>query len=327
MKPSEVKEIVKFSLKDSRTPIFVWGAPGVGKSSVIRQVAEEEEVGFIDLRMTLLDPSDLRGLPFPKDGTAFWLPPSFLPKVERDGEKGILFLDELNAAPPLVQASGYQLVLDRKVGEYTLPPGWVVIGAGNRVGDRAVIFRMPSPLANRFVHLNFEVSLEDWVEWAVKNSIQPQVIGFINFRPSLLFSFNPERDDKAFPTPRSWAMASGLLSLRRELLIEALSGAVGEGTAGEFFAFLEMQEHLPPLEKIWEGEDIIPERQDMKYALVSALGIRTPEQYWNRLLQYSMKLPAEFAVLLAKLLVVRDKVKVAKLPILPQWSKKYIDLL
>ena len=196
------KTIAQVMDEGEHTPIYIWGPPGVGKSSIVKQVAVERGIGFKDVRMTLLDPTDLRGIPVPKDGLAQWLAPSFLPDKARDGEQGILFLDELNAAPPLVQASGYQLVLDRRIGEYELPEGWSIVAAGNRQGDRAVTHRMSSALADRFVHLNYDVDLADWTEWAIHREdisdastqrIAPMVLGFIQFRPAMLFAFRPDK--------------------------------------------------------------------------------------------------------------------------------------
>jgi MoxR-like ATPase len=159
VKPTEIRKALE-TLIPLQQPAFVWGAPGVGKSDTMRQVTAALNRVLIDIRAVLLDPVDLRGLPsINGDSRAHWCPPAFLPT----GGEGVLFLDELNAAPPLTQAACYQLVLDRQLGEYRLPDGWTVIAAGNRETDKAVTHRMPSALANRFVHLDFEVNLDDWV--------------------------------------------------------------------------------------------------------------------------------------------------------------------
>jgi len=186
MKASSISDALRV-LVAARRPVFIWGGPGVGKSSVVKQLAETLNVPLQDVRALLLDPVDLRGLPFRgSDGRSKWATPEFLPQ---DGT-GILFLDELNAAPAMVQASCYQLVLDRKVGEYTLPDGWAIIAAGNRDSDRAVTTRMPTPLRNRFVHLEFEVDVQEWSEWAIQAGIRPEVIAFLRFRPELLSAFD-----------------------------------------------------------------------------------------------------------------------------------------
>jgi hypothetical protein len=195
----------------AQQPVFVWGGPGIGKSAVVKQLAEALKITLQDVRALLLDPVDLRGLPFlGNDGRSKWATPEFLPQ---EGS-GILFLDELNAAPAMVQASCYQLVLDRKLGEYTLPEGWAIIAAGNRDSDRGATTRMPTPLRNRFVHLDFEVDVHDWSDWAIHVGIRPEVIAFLRFRPELLSAF--DRDTNAFPShvPGSLSPASSALAIR-----------------------------------------------------------------------------------------------------------------
>ena len=193
MKASAVSTAVR-ALIASGQPVFIWGGPGIGKSAVVAQVASAMGVDLQDIRALLLDPVDLRGLPFvASDGRSRWATPGFLPQ---DGT-GILFFDELNAAPAMVQASLYQLVLDRKLGEYRLPDGWAIVAAGNREGDRAVTTRMPTPLRNRSVHIDFEVDAQEWSSWAIQNTIRPEVVAFIRFRPEVLSAF--DRDATAFP--------------------------------------------------------------------------------------------------------------------------------
>jgi MoxR-like ATPase len=234
MKPSRVNEVLS-SILDTRWPAFLWGAPGVGKSSVVRQIAQTKGLELIDIRAPLLDPTDLRGLPYFKDGVAVWAPPSFLPSGPDSA--GVLFFDELNAAPPLVQASLYQLTLDRRVGEYVLPQGWKIIAAGNRTEDAAVVFRMPSALANRFVHIDFETDFEDWITWALTAKIHPLVQAFLRLRRDLLL--DTRSMDRGFPTPRSWEMASDAVKVFGDAgkTLDVLIGIVGEGAAMEFVGF------------------------------------------------------------------------------------------
>src|SRR5829696_5151135 len=186
MRPSEVTKALA-ALVPTRRPVYLWGPAGVGKSSLVRQAAEQLGLGLVDVRATLLDPVDLRGLPRLDGDTAVWLPPAFLP---RSGE-GVLFLDELAQAAPLVQAACLQLTLDRRVGEYELPDGWSVIAASNRAEDRAGTHRLISPLLNRFVHLDLDVSADDWQTWAVAHGVSPEVRAFLGYRPALLFQFDP----------------------------------------------------------------------------------------------------------------------------------------
>jgi len=184
--------------------VYLWGSPGLGKSSIVKQAAGSLGLGLVDVRATLLDPVDLRGLPRLDGDRAIWCPPAFLP---RDGE-GALFLDELAQAAPLVQAAFLHLTLDRRVGEYELPDGWSVVAASNRSEDRAGTHRLISPLLNHFVHLDLEVSNEDWQTWAVANAIVPEVRAFLHNRPGLLAQFDATSNPHAFPTSptktRTW---------------------------------------------------------------------------------------------------------------------------
>ena len=170
MRPTRVSEVLT-KLLTTRWPVFLWGPPGVGKSSVVASIAKKQKLELLDIRASLLDPTDLRGIPAIENGKAIWTPPSFLPHDPKS--KGLLFFDELNAAPPLVQASLYQLTLDRRIGEYILPDGWRIFGAGNRAEDASVVFRMPAALSNRFVHVDFEVNVDDWSEWATIRKTHP----------------------------------------------------------------------------------------------------------------------------------------------------------
>jgi hypothetical protein len=270
MKPSRVFDVLN-QLLDVRWAVFVWGPPGAGKSSIVRSVADERQMPLIDIRASLLDPTDLRGIPTIEDGRAVWCPPSFLPKPE--DEPGILFFDELNAAPPLVQASLYQLTLDRKVGEYRLPDGWRILAAGNRSEDASVTFRMPAALSNRFVHLDFEIDFEDWRSWANAAGVHPLVVGFLSLRRELLFDMKVA--ERGFPTPRSWEIASDALNAMGsvESCRDILLGIVGEGAAIEFLGYCEdaiSEERIKDIIADPEGSEL-PDGLGDRYALISFL--------------------------------------------------------
>ena len=296
MTPTAVAQALRQLVVEQQQPVFIWGSPGTGKSSVVNQLAAELGIALRDIRALLLDPVDLHGLPFVgKDGRSQWATPEFLPQ---DGE-GILFLDELNAAPAMVQASCYQLVLDRKVGEYTLPEGWAIVAAGNRDSDRAATTRMPTPLRNRFVHLDFEVDVQEWSEWAIKANVRPEVIAFIRFRPELLSAF--DRDANAFPSPRSWEFVSRILNSRPDSSAEheLIAGAVGTGAATEFSAFLRMFRELPNIDSILLNptQEPVPENAAAQYAVASALARCASDTNFDRICLYLNRLPTEFRVL------------------------------
>lgn len=305
MKPSRIAQTLN-TLTDIRQPVFVWGAPGVGKSQVVAQVARGKGLDLVDVRAVLLDPVDLRGLPhIDENRRACWCPPIFLPA----GGDGILFLDELNAAPPLVQAACYQLVLDRQLGEYRLPDGWSIVAAGNRETDRAVTHRMPSALANRFVHLNFDVDGPEWLTWAQGTGIAPAVTAFVRFRPQLLHAFDPQKDDKAFPTPRSWEFVSRIMNRQGHATpdLELIAGVVGEGAASEFCGFLRIFHDLPDPDVLIEDPETaaVPEDPATLYAVCELLAQKAELTNLPRIMTYARRLPPEFSVLL-----VRDAARV-----------------
>lgn len=251
---------------------MIWGAPGIGKSQTVAEVARGAGIDLIDLRLSQLAPTDLRGLPVAdhKDRTARWYPPEFLPRA---GE-GILFLDELNMAPPAMQGIAQQLVLDREVGSYKLPDGWHVWAAGNRVEDGASVFLMPSALQNRFVHLTVEASFDSFRRWALGHGIHERIVAFLAFRPLLLHKRDSARP--AWPSPRSWASANVLYEAG--LSIEP---AVGEGAAEEFAAYERVYASLPDLDAILAGKGkstAFPASPDARYASVIGLASRSKDQ-------------------------------------------------
>ena len=317
------------AMSEKNIPAFIWGAPGVGKSSIVKQVATKRGIDFIDLRLALMDPTDLKGIPFYDDEahSALWAPPAFLP---REG-KGILFLDELNSAAPSVQASAYQLILDRQVGEYLLPDGWSIIAAGNRESDRGVTYKMPSPLANRFVHLEMDVSVDDWKLWAYETKLCESIIAYISYKPEHLFTFDAHKNDKAFATPRSWSFVDAMLKtdLDKTVLLESISGAVGQEVAVGFLSFFKVMHKLPDLKAIVEtSKGEYADEVDVLYALSSALvsAVLQNEERLDNVLTYSLGLKAEFAVLIVKDLQMNG-MTMENSSVFSEWVKKFSYLL
>ena len=317
------------ALVEQKVPSFLWGAPGIGKSSIIKQIADEKGMEFIDLRLALMDPTDLKGIPFydKESHTALWAPPAFLPK---SGE-GILFLDELNAAPPSVQSSAYQLILDRRIGEYELPKGWAIVAAGNRDGDRGVTYRMPAPLANRFVHFEMEVDVDDWRYWAYKKEIDSRIISYISLKNEHLFTFDAKSDMKSFATPRSWEYVDSILKAQVEddVILDVLSGAIGREVAVSFLSFSKVMSRLPDIDSILErGEGEYSEDVDVLYALSSSLvsAVLKDESRVENILNYTLELKSEFAVMIVQDLQ-RNGVKMEHSEVFKSWVKKFAYLL
>jgi len=268
-------EEFKSTQSGHHTPVMIWGPPGVGKSQLVDQVAQTHQRPMIDIRLSQMEPSDLRGIPFRDGDKVEWAIPSMLPNTEKHGPEGILFLDEITSAPPSVSAAAYQLILDRKLGDYQIPDGWAIFAAGNRQGDRGVTYSMPAPLANRFSHYEFDINLDDWVSWAYKNQIDERIIAFLRFRPELLFDFDPAHNPVAFPTPRSWEFVHNALHKfhnKPQLFLGALQACVGPAAGIELNAFIDNLDQMPDMDAIIRGEKVpVPKEIDLQYAIASAL--------------------------------------------------------
>jgi hypothetical protein len=307
MRPAQLLVILEQEFISTRaghhTPVMLWGPPGVGKSDMVREVAQQHRAPVIDIRLSQMEPSDLRGIPFRSNGNVEWAIPSILPHTDRHGPEGILFLDEITSAPPTVSAAAYQLILDRRLGEYQVPDGWAIFAPGNRQGDRGVTYSMPAPLANRFSHFEVETHLDDWVAWAYRNTIDERIIAFLRFRPELLFDFDPAHNPVAFPSPRSWEFAHRALQKfedHPQLLQGTLQACVGPAAGVELNAFVNSLDKMPDLDAILTGEEVpIPDEIDLQYAVAAALvgrAIRAHEagdgaQVHGRILDYARQFP------------------------------------
>jgi hypothetical protein len=254
--PKMAKRAIRKAIQ-KRRPVFLWGPPGIGKSDIVKQIGADADREVIDVRLALWEPTDIKGIPYynADAGKMVWAPPAELPTDE--DSTAIIFLDELNSAPPAVQAAAYQLILNRRVGTYTLPKGVDLVAAGNREGDRGVTYRMPAPLANRFVHLEAKVDFDDWQDWATLNKIHPEVVGYVGFAKQDLYDFDPKSASQAFATPRSWSFVSDLLEdddTDTETLQNLIAGAIGDGLAVKFMAHRKIASKLPKAEDILDGK-------------------------------------------------------------------------
>ena len=276
---SNWKENHKRKVSELVPPVMIWGPPGVGKSSVIRDIAHDLGVGFIDVRLAQREPIDIRGLPVPTDDGVHWHISADWP---RDPEsKGIIIFDELTAADRTLQVAAYEFILDRRLGDlYTVPEGWYIVGAGNRASDRAVATTMSSALANRFMHVEIDPEVDSWIKWALRHNVHPLVTGFIRFKPNCFFSMEGNLE-RGWPSPRSWERVSTMLHLmennqskNRRMLDITIEGLVGTGAGVEFNAYREWGGQISDVLEMMlnSGKKIeIPQRADQKYALCSAM--------------------------------------------------------
>ena len=325
---TELKEQIAIAY-ETKTPLFIWGGVGIGKSESIKscakEIAEREGLefvetntenghfGFLDVRISQLEPSDLRGLPIQdsEKETTKWLIPNWLPKKETS--KGIIFFDELNLSPPSIQAVAYQLILDRRIGDYVLPKGWLIVSAGNRVEDRCSVFEMSQALCNRFLHSELQTPDKDeWTNWAIDNGVDSRITAFINFKPSSLNNVDSHNKDKAFPTPRSWAFCSRLIQDRTDIKIlkRLIGSSVGEGTAIEFVAFLKLQQKID-LASILKNPKQIEDVKDidLRYVLLGTIAERykKDKKVLTQTFALCDYLEPEFSILLLRFLKAIDK--------------------
>jgi hypothetical protein len=264
-----------------KRPAFIWGPPGIGKSELVEGICKDLGGAMYDLRLGQMEPTDIRGIPYynKDDAVMDWAQPIDLPQAEQlvidavesgqidfEAETGtkiknlpvvVLFLDEMNSAPPSVLAAAYQLILNRRIGKYKLPDNVVMLAAGNRESDKGVTFRMPTPLANRFVHFEMKVSFDDWFLWAVENNVHKDIVGYLNFAKKDLYDFDPKSASRAFATPRSWVFVSDLIAddgLTNDTVTDLVAGTVGEGLALKFMAHRKVAGRMPNPTDILEGK-------------------------------------------------------------------------
>lgn len=360
MRPSHILEAIKLAFHSKR-PFFIHGQPGAGKSDLFRQACKDLGIELRDVRASQLESVDLRGLPHIENNTTLWsipcfLPPMFVPLLDKDGKQvivdgvpqltpnmsaGILFLDELNQATQSTQAAAYQLILDRRLGDYILPQNWVVCAAGNRAIDRSIANKMGSALKNRFVHAEIIVDADEWIKWAILANIHPSIVGYIKFRPANLNDLSGHGNEgkkrmeaalegNAFATPRSWAFASELLLAKPHPEIEyaVLAGTIGEANVADFMGFLKVYRNLPDLDKLIEKpmEAKVPTDMPTLYALSSGLSAKTNMKTIENVMKYVGRLPAEFQVMIIKEAQIRDFNLTTTKPYV-EWLTKNTNLL
>lgn len=263
------------SLAKTLPPMMVWGAPGVGKSSIIREIADEFKIGFIDVRLAQHEPVDVRGLPVPNQqnkSIEWWLSNEW----PREG-RGILLFDELTAADRSLQVAAYELILDRRLGSYSVPDGWYICAAGNRIEDNAVAMTMSSALSNRFMHVNLVEDVDSWSTWAMRHGIHPSVTGFLRYKPECLFRLD-NHFQQGWPSPRAWERVSTMLGVLpsddESLLRTVVYGLVGSGAGVEFMEFHKLNEQFEDVRKLMlnpKKKVEIPTKIDRRYALCTAL--------------------------------------------------------
>ena len=343
--PNKAKKSILRAFNKKR-PIFLWGPPGIGKSEIVGQITNNvlKKSYLIDIRLSLWEPTDIKGIPYfdSNSSSMVWAPPAELPTEEFASKYDniVLFLDEMNSAAPAVQAAAYQLILNRRVGQYKLPDNVLIVAAGNREADKGVTYRMPAPLANRFVHLELAVDFDDWFAWATENKIHKDVVGYLTFAKKDLYDFDPRGSSRSFATPRSWSFVSQLLSddLPESTLTDLVAGCVGEGLAVKFMNHRKISGQLPNPSDILSGKvkDLKTKEISAMYSLTVSLcyelqqAHEKKEKNWNeqadRFFHYMMdNFETELVVMGAKIALTNYKLPFdpSKLKSFDRFHKKF----
>jgi hypothetical protein len=331
---ADLPNAIMHTLQSGLVPML-HGSPGCGKSDIVRKIAQETKLKVIDVRLSQLDPTDISGFPSLVNGRSEYLPPKIFPikgdEIPSGYEGFLLFLDEINSAPLAVQAAAYRLVLDREVGQHKLHSNVAIIAAGNKSTDKAIVNRMSTAMQSRMVHFNIEPDAESWIKWANKADIDYRVIGFIEFRPELLFKFDPHHSDNTFPTPRTWHFISKLIQGHNDIkpyMLPMFAGTVGEGPAIEFNAFLELFGKIPKFSEILvKGATLeIPDKPDMLYAISSMLIENINENNISKAIIYLSRLPIEFQITCFKTAVEKNP-KLIRTTEFKDWTKTHAKYL
>jgi hypothetical protein len=326
----DIPEAVVNVLYAGKVP-FIKGSPGIGKSDIIRQVAEELNLKVIDFRLSQADPTDLQGFPGVVEGRSTFYPGEMFP-IEGDeipaGYNGwLLFLDEMNSAPLSVQAAAYKLCLDKQIGQYSLHKNVAIVGAGNKSTDKAITQRIGTAMQSRLVHLNMAVDPDHWLKWANVAGIDHRITSFIEFRKELLHKFDPSHADDTFACPRTWAFLSDIIKGKEKLShidVVTAAGTVGEGCALEFKGFSEIFQSLPKISEIMNKPDTvkIPNEPSVHYALAGLISYEVNVDNINNLSKFVERLPADFQVVTWKS-AVRRNAEIIESPYIDAWITKY----
>lgn len=339
--------MVEACLKAKLVPMMT-GSPALGKSSLIAQIAEKFNLKLIDLRLAQCDPTDLLGFPnidkntgrasyypmdtFPLEGDP--LPSKFDEHGNKIGEYAgwILFLDELTSANRSVQAAAYKLVLDRMTGMHRLHPKLLMVGAGNREGDGAIVEPMSTALQSRLVHIDVILDVNCWLEWAMQNGIDHRITDYVKFKPDMLYTFKADHTDMTYASPRTWEFANRLIagkpSVKQDML-NILGGCISEGIAREFIGFCSIYADLPTLAQIIANPEgtVVPDEPSVLYALTGSLANHADAKNLDDMYKYILRLPVEFQIITLRE-TIRRKKELVSTPAIQKWlTEQAVELV
>jgi len=321
---------------------LVTGPPAVGKSSIILQVAKQNNLKVIDVRLAQADPTDMNGIPMRDDSTgkASFMPFDTFPiegdplPTKPDGTKyagWLLFLDELTSAPRSVEAAAFKLILDRMVGQHKLHSHVRIIAAGNRLQDKGIVNPMSTPMKSRLAHVEVEVEPKAWAKWAARNSIDYRIISFIGFKPEILYNFKPTSTDNTYPSPRTWEFCNRIVNGVKDISVEmvpAIAGVVDEAAAREFYTYAQIFKSLITIPQIMQAPTTIPvpEEPSVMYALAGSIGDGLTAGNADKLMPFLERMNMEFQIMSLQTAIQKDvkagnKQSLIKHPVVEAWIR------
>lgn len=311
---------------------YIAGSPGLGKSSVVKQIADENKLKLIDIRLAQADITDLNGMPFmnQKTGKASFFPFDMWPTEDTELPEGyngwLILLDELSSCSQSVQAAAYKVILDRQVGMHTLHKNVAMVAAGNLSTDKAIVTRMSTALQSRMIHYEMVIDNEGWLDWAAANEIDHRIISFINFKPDALHSFDPNHNDVTHANPRTWEFLSKIIKKMEVLEVRDMAtfaGTVSEGMARAFFGYSQIFESLPTIQEILKNPESakIGDEASAFFAVTGLIGYHMTEPNAETLLKYMTRLPIEFQVVGLRN-AVKKTPKITRAPAVTKWMQK-----
>lgn len=314
--PSEVKECIETCMKARLVP-FIQSSPGLGKSSIVKQIAKEYRLKVIDCRLSSMEPTDLNGLPWFNNGKAEFQPYEFFPTEDKaipEGYEGwLLFLDEFNSASRATQAAAYRVILDREIGQHKLHNNCFVVAAGNKTSDNAITNRLSTAMLSRLIHFQMEPNFDDWRDnFAIPQKIDERIIAYLSMYPSKLMEFDPDKEDETFACPRTWQFASDLIKANGNDVstktIPLLGGAITVAQASAFVQFCKVYQDLIRVEDILKNPNINPPKDSASiWAIVVHLIQATDDKNYSAIFKFVDKLPPTFKVVYFSSIVKHHK--------------------
>lgn len=312
--PSLLAQLITECFQHKVMPM-VWGMPGIGKSDIMQQIADENNLLLIDVRLTTCDITDLNGFPDNSGVKATYKVFDTFPVKGDPLPKGydgwLVFLDELPSVNGTMQASAYKLILDRLVGQHGLHERCLLAAAGNDVNHGAVSYGMGTAAGTRMAHFNLVSDLEEWVNYGHKNGVDHRLLSFVQYRPALFHNYVADSTDKTYPNPRTWTRTSPFVKGRKELTLEyhypLVASMVGQGAAHEFIIYSEVYKDLVGYQEIITDPEQarLPQQPANTFALTGVIIENTKQAHIDKVIIYTKRLPFEFQVITMRGLITR----------------------